>query len=306
MVGSPGGGQHASCGHHRGLHAWQGTEGRVAWCGHPGRQHAWWGTQGGLGSVHPRGHPGGLHASGRGRGRAGGAACVAGAPGGRCSPGDPTAPVPLPAEPGPTGPPLRAASVRERAQRFTPAGPGPAPSTAAAAAGGPAGAGGAGGRAGPVQWQRGPRTAPPGPAQNARGGGGAQQRPAPVPAGARPGLDGMKTCFTIEIKDGRVQPLAPRVVAAPGSQRAGGQRAGKAGSAGRGTRRGRGWREEDGWRRQVASVGSLRGAGGHRGDDGHEWASLGEVGLGRVGRWWAPWGQLAPAGRQGRQAPAGP
>uniref|UniRef100_A0A8B9MMY8 Calponin-homology (CH) domain-containing protein n=1 Tax=Accipiter nisus TaxID=211598 RepID=A0A8B9MMY8_9AVES len=30
----------------------------------------------------------------------------------------------------------------------------------------------------------------------------------------------MKTCFTIEIKDGRVQPLAPRVVAAPGSQRA--------------------------------------------------------------------------------------
>ncbi|XP_049661196.1 smoothelin isoform X3 [Accipiter gentilis] len=123
-------------------------------------------------------------------------------------------------EPGPTGPPLRAASVRERAQRFTPAGPGPAPSTAAAAAGGPAGAGGAGGRAGPGQWQRGPRTAPPGPAQNARGGGGAQQRPAPVPAGARPGLDGMKTCFTIEIKDGRVQPLAPRVVAAPGSQRA--------------------------------------------------------------------------------------
>ncbi|KAM9625705.1 smoothelin isoform 2-T2 [Morphnus guianensis] len=130
-------------------------------------------------------------------------------------------------EPGPAGPPLRAASVRERAQRFTPAGPGPAPSTAAAAAaGGPAGAGGAGGRAGPGQWQRGPRTAPPGPAQNARGGGGggAEQRPVPVPvpvpAGARPGLDGMKTCFTIEIKDGRVQPLAPRVVAAPGSQRA--------------------------------------------------------------------------------------
>ncbi|XP_069651583.1 smoothelin isoform X3 [Haliaeetus albicilla] len=127
-------------------------------------------------------------------------------------------------EPGRAGPPPRAASVRERAQRFTPAGPGPAPSTAAA--GGPAGAGGAGGRAGPGQWQRGPRTAPPGPAQNARGGGGggAQQRPAPVPvpvpAGPRPGLDGMKTCFTIEIKDGRVQPLAPRVVAAPGSQRA--------------------------------------------------------------------------------------
>ncbi|KAM6051006.1 smoothelin isoform 2-T2 [Theristicus caerulescens] len=128
-------------------------------------------------------------------------------------------------EPSPTGPPPRAASVRERAQRFTPAGPGPAPS---AAAGGPAGAGGAGGRAGPGQWQRGPRTAPPGPAQNARGGGGrgAEQRLAPVPAGPRPdpgagpGLDGMKTYFTIEIKDGRVQPLAPRVVAAPGSQRA--------------------------------------------------------------------------------------
>ncbi|XP_009467457.1 PREDICTED: smoothelin [Nipponia nippon] len=53
---------------------------------------------------------------------------------------------------------------------------------------------------------------------------GAEQRPAPVPAGPRPGpgpgLDGMKTYFTIEIKDGRVQPLAPRVVAAPGSQRA--------------------------------------------------------------------------------------
>ncbi|KAM6241962.1 smoothelin isoform 1-T1 [Spheniscus humboldti] len=131
-------------------------------------------------------------------------------------------------EPSPAGPP-RAASVRERAQRFAPAGPGPGPSAAAAAAGGPAGAGGAGGRAGPGQWQRGPRTAPPGPAQNARGGGGggAEQRPAPVPAGPRPagpgpgpGLDGMKTYFTIEIKDGRVQPLAPRVVAAPGSQRA--------------------------------------------------------------------------------------
>ncbi|KAM6193583.1 smoothelin isoform 1-T1 [Sarcoramphus papa] len=128
-------------------------------------------------------------------------------------------------EPSPAGPLPRAASVRERAQRFTPAGPGPALSAAAAAAaGGPAGAGGAAGRAGPGQWQRGPRTAPPGPAQNARGGGGggAEHRPAPVPAGPRPGpgLDGMKTYFTIEIKDGRVQPLAPRVVAAPGSQRA--------------------------------------------------------------------------------------
>ncbi|XP_075574602.1 smoothelin [Pelecanus crispus] len=122
-------------------------------------------------------------------------------------------------EPSPAGPPSRAASVRERAQRFTPAGPGPAPS---AAAGGPAGAGGAGGRAGPGQWQRGPRTAPPGPAQNARGGGvgGTEQRPAPVPAGSSLSLDGMKTYFTIEIKDGRVRPLAPRVVAAPGSQRA--------------------------------------------------------------------------------------
>ncbi|XP_065707993.1 smoothelin isoform X2 [Patagioenas fasciata] len=120
-------------------------------------------------------------------------------------------------EPSPAGPP-RASSVRERAQRFTPTGPGPAPSAA--------GAGGAGGRAGPGQWQRGPHTAPPGPAQNARGGGsgGAEQRPAPVPAGPRPGaspgLDGMKTYFTIEIKDGRMQPLTPRVVAAPGSQRA--------------------------------------------------------------------------------------
>ncbi|XP_065502872.1 smoothelin isoform X1 [Caloenas nicobarica] len=120
-------------------------------------------------------------------------------------------------EPSPAAPP-RASSVRERAQRFTPAGPGPAP--------GAAGAGGAGGRAGPGQWQRGPRTAPPGPAQNARGGGGggAERRPAPVPAGPRsgasPGLDGMKTYFTIEIKDGRMQPLTPRVVAAPGSQRA--------------------------------------------------------------------------------------
>lgn len=120
-----------------------------------------------------------------------------------------------PAEPSPGGAPPRAASVRERAQRFTPAGP--------------AGAGGAGGRAGPGQWQLGPRTAPPGPAQNARGGG-AEQRPvpAPVPAGPRPGPDGMKTYFTIEIKDGRVQPLTPRVVAAPGSQRAGGHRAGAA------------------------------------------------------------------------------
>ncbi|XP_074743177.1 smoothelin isoform X1 [Strix uralensis] len=43
-----------------------------------------------------------------------------------------------------------------------------------------------------------------------------ERRPAPVPAG----LDGMKTFVTIEIKDGRVQPLAPRVAAAPGSQRA--------------------------------------------------------------------------------------
>ncbi|XP_075372553.1 smoothelin isoform X2 [Mycteria americana] len=127
-------------------------------------------------------------------------------------------------EPSPAGPPPRAVSVRERAQRFSPAGPGPGPAPSAAAAGGPAGAGGPGGRAGPGQWQRGPRTAPPGPAQNARGGGGrgAEQRPALVPAGLRPGpgLDGMKTYFTIEIKDGRVQPLAPRVVATPGSQRA--------------------------------------------------------------------------------------
>ncbi|KAM6326817.1 smoothelin [Alca torda] len=115
-------------------------------------------------------------------------------------------------EPSPVGPPPRAASVRERAQRFTPADPGPAP--------GPAGAGGAGGRDGPGQWQRGPRSAPPGPSQNARGGGGggAEQRLAPVPAGC--GLDGMKTYFTIEIKDGRVQPHAPHVMAAPGSQRA--------------------------------------------------------------------------------------
>ncbi|XP_014749951.1 PREDICTED: smoothelin [Sturnus vulgaris] len=66
--------------------------------------------------------------------------------------------------------------------------------------------------------QREPRTAPPAPAQNARGSGGAEQRPAPRPAGSR--LDAMKTFFTIEIKDGRVQPLAPRITAAPGSQRA--------------------------------------------------------------------------------------
>ncbi|XP_039238420.1 smoothelin isoform X1 [Pipra filicauda] len=102
-------------------------------------------------------------------------------------------------------PPSAAGSVRERAQRF-----------------GPAGAGGAGGRAGTgagaAQWQRGPRTAPPAPAQNARGSGGAEQRPAPRPAGRR--LDAMKTFFTIEIKDGRVQPLAPRITAAPSSQRA--------------------------------------------------------------------------------------
>ncbi|XP_040468142.1 smoothelin isoform X1 [Falco naumanni] len=114
-------------------------------------------------------------------------------------------------EPSPAASLPRAASVRERAQRFT-----------------PAGAGGAGGRAGPGQWQRGPRTAPPGTAQNARGsgGGGAERRPATVSASPRPGLDGMKTCFTIEIKDGRVRPLAPCVVATPGSQRAGGHRAG--------------------------------------------------------------------------------
>ncbi|XP_058707654.1 smoothelin isoform X6 [Poecile atricapillus] len=109
--------------------------------------------------------------------------------------------------PRPAGPPASpaAGSVRERAQRF-----------------GPAGAGGAGGRAGAgagaAQWQRGPRTAPPAPAQNARGCGGAQQRPAPRPAGSR--LDAMKTFFTIEIKDGRVQPLAPRITASPSSQRA--------------------------------------------------------------------------------------
>ncbi|XP_051489641.1 smoothelin isoform X2 [Apus apus] len=114
-------------------------------------------------------------------------------------------------EPSPAVPLPRAASVRERVQRFTPAGSGPAPG---------AGAGGAGGRAEPAQWQRGPRMAPPGPAQNARGSGsrGAEQRP--VLAGPGPGPDSMKTFFTIEIKDGRVQPLTPRVVATPGSQRA--------------------------------------------------------------------------------------
>ncbi|XP_058278799.1 smoothelin isoform X2 [Hirundo rustica] len=112
-----------------------------------------------------------------------------------------------PTAPRPAGPPASpaAGSVRERAQRF-----------------GPAGAGDAGGRAGTAaaQWQRGPRTAPPAPAQNARGdgGGGAEQRPAPRLAGSR--LDAMKTFFTIEIKDGRVQPLAPRITATPGSQRA--------------------------------------------------------------------------------------
>ncbi|XP_035196646.1 smoothelin isoform X2 [Oxyura jamaicensis] len=116
----------------------------------------------------------------------------------------------------------RSSSVRDRAQRFAPAAP--------AAAGGPEGAGGSGGRAGPGQWQRGPRSAPSGPAQNSRGGGGgAEQSPARPPAGPRPvgssgAHDGMKTYFTIEIKDGRVQPLTqsltPRVVAAPGSQRA--------------------------------------------------------------------------------------
>ncbi|XP_064583379.1 smoothelin isoform X2 [Zonotrichia leucophrys gambelii] len=112
----------------------------------------------------------------------------------------PTAPRPAGPLPSPA-----AGSVRERAQRF-----------------GPAGAGGAGGRAGAgsgaAQWQREPRTAPPAPAQNARGSGGAEQRPAPRPAGSR--LDAMKTFFTIEIKDGRVQPLAPRITATPGSQRA--------------------------------------------------------------------------------------
>ncbi|XP_038008477.1 smoothelin isoform X1 [Motacilla alba alba] len=115
-------------------------------------------------------------------------------------PAGPTAPRPAAPPPSPA-----AGSVRERAQRF-----------------GPAGAGGAGGRAGAgagaAQWQRGPRTAPPAPAQNERGSGGAEQRPAPRPAGSR--LDAMKTFFTIEIKDGRVQPLAPRITAAPGSQRA--------------------------------------------------------------------------------------
>ncbi|XP_053814966.1 smoothelin isoform X1 [Vidua chalybeata] len=112
-----------------------------------------------------------------------------------------------PKAPRPAGPPPSpaAGSVRERAQRFGPAGAG--------SAGGRAGAG-----AGAAQWHRGPRTAPPAPAQNARGSGGAEQRPAPRPVGSR--LDAMKTFFTIEIKDGRVQPLAPRITAAPGSQRA--------------------------------------------------------------------------------------
>ncbi|XP_052545362.1 smoothelin isoform X4 [Tympanuchus pallidicinctus] len=134
------------------------------------------------------------------------------------------------AEPSPV---QRSSSVRERAQRFTPSGA-TSVGTAGrqrAAAGGPEGAGGAAGRAGPGQWQRGPRTAPPGPDQNARGagGGGAEQRPPPAgprPAGTGPTAahDGMKTYFTIEIKDGRVQPhtqsVTPRIVAAPGSQRA--------------------------------------------------------------------------------------
>ncbi|XP_048819884.1 smoothelin isoform X2 [Lagopus muta] len=134
------------------------------------------------------------------------------------------------AEPSPV---QRSSSVRERAQRFTPSGA-TSVGTAGrqrAAAGGPEGAGGAAGRAGPGQWQRGPRTAPPGPDQNARGAGsgGAEQRPPPAgprPAGTGPTAahDGMKTYFTIEIKDGRVQPhtqsVTPRIVAAPGSQRA--------------------------------------------------------------------------------------
>ncbi|XP_030141437.4 smoothelin isoform X5 [Taeniopygia guttata] len=48
--------------------------------------------------------------------------------------------------------------------------------------------------------------------------GPTEQRPAPRPVGSR--LDAMKTFFTIEIKDGRAQPLAPRITAIPGSQRA--------------------------------------------------------------------------------------
>lgn len=155
-------------------------------------------------------------------------------------PSDPAAP--SPAEPSPV---QRSSSVRERAQRFTPSGA-TSVGTAGrqrAAAGGPEGAGGAAGRAGPGQWQRGPRTAPPGPDQNARGAGsgGAEQRPPPAgprPAGTGPTAahDGMKTYFTIEIKDGRVQPhtqsVTPRIVAAPGSQRAGGHRAGGTGTVG--------------------------------------------------------------------------
>uniref|UniRef100_A0A8C2TS85 Smoothelin n=2 Tax=Coturnix japonica TaxID=93934 RepID=A0A8C2TS85_COTJA len=134
------------------------------------------------------------------------------------------------AEPSPV---QRSSSVRERAQRFTPSGATPVGTAGRqrAAAGGPEGAGGAAGRAGPGQWQRGPRTAPSGPVQNARGAGdgGAEQRPPPAgprPAGTGPTAahDGMKTYFTIEIKDGRVQPhtqsVTPRIVAAPGSQRA--------------------------------------------------------------------------------------
>ncbi|XP_065594928.1 smoothelin isoform X4 [Cyrtonyx montezumae] len=126
----------------------------------------------------------------------------------------------------------RSSSVRERAQRFTPSGAAPVGTAGRQrAAGGPEGAGGSAGRAGPGQWQRGPRSAPPGPAQNARGGGGGGAEHRPPPAGPRPaGIgptaahDGMKTYFTIEIKDGRVQPhtqsVTPRIVAAPGSQRA--------------------------------------------------------------------------------------
>ncbi|XP_072792103.1 smoothelin isoform X3 [Taeniopygia guttata] len=114
----------------------------------------------------------------------------------------PTAPRPAGPAPSPA-----AGSVRERAQRFGPAG-----------AGGAGGRAGAGAGAGAAQWQRGPRSAPPPPAQNARGSGGAEQRPAPRPVGSR--LDAMKTFFTIEIKDGRAQPLAPRITAIPGSQRA--------------------------------------------------------------------------------------
>ncbi|XP_044300128.1 smoothelin [Varanus komodoensis] len=109
------------------------------------------------------------------------------------------------------------------------AGQPPQPSPAKAGAGRPPEAGGPRGRSQGSQWPGSPLAPARQPLENAKGGRAGPEQPHAPPSSAPPPparplspdpTGAMKTLLTIEIKDGRSQPVRSRVVGAPGSQRA--------------------------------------------------------------------------------------